>query len=540
MTRFFPGAIPAGVPSSERRVWLALESLPDSWHAFYSVAWQAPRGGRQGDGESDFILVHPSHGIVVLEVKGGRIEIDGGQWFSTDRNEVRHGIKDPFRQAVDSKHALLKYLHDAFGQARIPKINHAVIMPDVTLEQSIGLQSRAIVIDSDDLRDLGASLQRTLSHWGSWSTESLSTTEVGGLVRLLAPTLAIGLGLRAQLAEAEQSLIELTARQVQVLRMLRSIRRSVIRGGAGTGKTLLAIEQAKRVAMEGGRPLVVCFNAPLAASLLAGVDKSITVSTFHALCGKLGAGRVPQGVDDKWFYEHAAEVLADGAESLDVAKKFDALIVDEAQDLCDDWLAALQLLLKDPKDGPCALFLDNHQQIYQSTLTIPASWAVVELDQNCRNTLPIARLVARCFADAAPEQGASGPQPKFVEIADASYVSTIQDVVAGLLVDDQLQPYQVVVLANAKHHVDNLRTKLAGPAAFVSLGGRGVVVETIHRFKGLEAETVVLCLSGRPGEFTSEDTDRALAYVATSRARSALIVVGSQSWLQLLRPRATN
>jgi hypothetical protein len=72
------------------------------------------RSGRPGDGEADFVAVHPSHGIIVIEVKGGGIEVDQGRWMSTDRNGVQHAIKNPFEQAAASKHDLLRFLQVDF------------------------------------------------------------------------------------------------------------------------------------------------------------------------------------------------------------------------------------------------------------------------------------------------------------------------------------------------------------------------------------------------------------------------------------------
>jgi superfamily I DNA and RNA helicase len=227
--------------------------------------------------------------------------------------------------------------------------------------------------------------------------------------------------LRADIADAERQIVSLTERQIAALSLVRNVRRCVIRGGAGTGKTLLALEKARRVAIEGGRALLVCFNAPLASALsneLRGTS-GVTVANFHSLCMRLGraSGAVPRNPDDAWFTTRAASVLMDAAETMGDADKYDALVVDEAQDLTDDWLTALTFLLRSMNDGPVLLLLDNHQEIYRGGLSLPPAWPVVELDMNCRNTLPIARRVAACFRDPAPTSGATGPEPHLV-VAD--------------------------------------------------------------------------------------------------------------------------
>jgi hypothetical protein len=506
---------------------------------FHSVAWQASRAGRQGDGEADFILLHEQHGLLILEVKGGRVVVEDGRWFSIDRNDIRHSIKDPFRQATDSKYALLRYLRDIRSIEIVPQVHHAVVFPDIFVEGNIGLHPREIILDGSDLADIVPSVDRVLRHWGSYDQVRITDTSFRMIVGLLAPTVHVHSMLRSSIAASERQLLTLTQRQVDTMAMLRSVRRCVVRGSAGTGKSLLATASARRLSAEGARTLLVSYNAPVAENLIASLRDvtSVTVSTFHSLCLRLArsSGQLVPGVpDDVWFDTRSAEVLVASIASCSENDKYDCLLVDEAQDFTDDWLIALMLLLRDPDEGPVSLFLDNHQQIYRSAMTFPQSWPVLELDQNCRNALPIARVVASCFSDPPPRDGAMGPEVSFVEADSGLLLDIVHDVVRRLLVEDSLSPEQLVVLSNTRELVTRLRTMLVGPAAFVELGGVGVISETVQRYKGLEAEVVVLALSGRPIEH-AEALDRALLYVGLSRARSALFVIASSKWLYLCR-----
>ena len=71
---------------SEQRVANALKRLPGGWIVLHHVSWQSKRGGKQGDGEADFLLLHPNKGMLVIEVKGGGIDVAAGRWFTTNRH----------------------------------------------------------------------------------------------------------------------------------------------------------------------------------------------------------------------------------------------------------------------------------------------------------------------------------------------------------------------------------------------------------------------------------------------------------------------
>jgi len=85
--------------SGEFEVLLALQSLPDDYRIYHRKTWYSFDGGVR-EGEADLLLLHPELGLLVLEVKGGRVAFDGraGTWTSTDRGGAVHEIKDPFLQ----------------------------------------------------------------------------------------------------------------------------------------------------------------------------------------------------------------------------------------------------------------------------------------------------------------------------------------------------------------------------------------------------------------------------------------------------------
>src|SRR5262245_42806834 len=131
MAKLYPSEISPDAPGSERTVFNGLKALDDGWLIFHSVAWQSKRGGRQGDGEADFILVNPARGVLILEVKGGGVRVSDGTWTTIDGRGDVHAIKNPFKQATDSKHALIAFLRALTPPITTCRVEHAVVFPDV-------------------------------------------------------------------------------------------------------------------------------------------------------------------------------------------------------------------------------------------------------------------------------------------------------------------------------------------------------------------------------------------------------------------------
>lgn len=198
-----------------------------------------------------------------------------------------------FVQATESKHALLAYLRGGLAR-QTPRICHAVVFPDAVLSEAIGMQPRAIILDRADLTAATLSVERILDHWGQLESAPISTAVQDRIVRGLAPTVVIRRRLNVEIAEAEEEIFSLTERQVASMAAFRRNRRCVTTGGAGTGKSVLAVEKARQMSLDSGRVLLVCFNALLAERLRFELhDTDVTVRTFHALCLELSraAGR---------------------------------------------------------------------------------------------------------------------------------------------------------------------------------------------------------------------------------------------------------
>lgn len=524
MATVIPPSLPPDTPGSERKVYAALSRLPDPWYVLHSVAWQSVRDGRPGDGEADFVLIHPSRGVLVIEVKGGGVRIEGGQWI-TQGADGTHPIKDPFEQATSSKHALIRYLRENHLDIGMIPAGHAVAFPDLASIDRLGPAAPpAVVITRSELDDIEQTIEELSRHW-DLSGWKVSEKEAEGLVALLAPTTHVRRLLVDEVAEVNARLMALTDQQVAILRAMRRIRRAIVEGGAGTGKTVLATERARMLAAENFRVLLTCFNRPLAEHLAAqfrGVD-NVLVYSFHALCRwqiSTAGLDFPDVPTSEWWDEEAADLLVEGAHLNGF--EVDAVVVDEGQDFRPDWFDSLLMLLGDPDDGPMYVFVDGNQALYHDEWRPPFPAEPHVLTLNCRNTRPIGRVVASVFDSPWEEWGADGPEPELVAVeSDEGAIKAVRRLLHTWVNEGKLRPDQVAVLCQRKEMAQRLRAERLAGLDLNGIGRGGVTCETIHRFKGLEADAVILIVD----EMTSTRHLR-LFYVGASRARSLLAVVG--------------
>lgn len=344
---YFPSwAVEQTNRSAEQKVYDKLAQLPDPFVVFYSVAWQVRRPGQEAqDGEADFIVAHPEYGVMILEVKGGRIRYDAreGQWYSLDRHDNEHPIKDPIQQARNSKGALLSKLRELPGwDGRYLTIAYMPVFPD-TRVGNIDLRPdlpRALLIDAGDMRNLPERLEQGFAWFageegrrGALGIDRLRLLEV-----LLARSFTLRSPLGVELEREEARILQLTEQQMAVLRFIQGHRRALIEGCAGSGKTTLALEKARQLSEQGFDTLLLCFNAPLAEHLRQRVPESVDVFHFHGLCTHLAkraglgyrASRDERDLFDRVLPDMLLEAL------LELGPQYDVVIVDEGQDFRDE------------------------------------------------------------------------------------------------------------------------------------------------------------------------------------------------------------
>jgi hypothetical protein len=540
----YPQQLPASTKSdAERLLYHACAGhLPDSWIVMHGVGWLTRRARRDEYGEADFVIVHPGHGIVVLEVKGGHIrgEWSSPQWESVSRAGRCYPIHNPVQQAQRAMWTLHQRLRESpQTSAWSYRISWGVAFPDMLVAGTeFGLDAdRSLVIDSSDLATLENALARVA---GKRPLERrLPREAIAALVRLIQPVVEISRpGLVAEVMAGEAEIIRLTDEQREVLGILQHQRRAVIDGCAGSGKTMLAMEKAIQLATDGDNVLLTCYNKNLAhwmASVVAlqpaEVAGRIRTSHYHdlavRLCEEAGMPSAVRAGDPAYWNEELPGDLLRAIPHL--ATRFDAIVADEGQDFDDGWWLTLIELLRDPANGVFYIFQDERQDIYHRAGAGPFEALPFTLQGNLRNTAAIhARVSAYYEGDPKPRaRGPAGREVEVLPLGNRPLRMVLHETIDRLVRQEGLRPDQVVVLTPSSQ----AHSALVGGDAHGGLaltwsttpGLREIRVSTIHAFKGLESDVVILTETDR---LQDRQSDHRLCYVALSRARHHLIVLG--------------
>jgi len=524
-------------------------SLDDSYHVFYSRPWLGlDRLGNERDGECDFVVAHPDTGLLAIEVKGGAISYhpQEDQWKSTDRKGFTHKIKDPVEQARSSKYQIIRKLRSARGMEHVfVGASHGVIFPDVgSLNVDLGMdRPKELFCCQDQLfGSLGEWIASRMQRNGRGAErDGLGAAGISALTQLLAAPFALSFKIGGSLAEAEQGFRNLEPQQYQILDQIEGIPRALVSGGAGTGKTVLAMEQAVRSSKAGRRTLLVCHGRPLSnhlATTLAG-HANLEVRSFHSFCSRMASVaniELRDGLlQSELFSKVLPEALCDAME-LRPDLRLESIIVDEGQDFMQEWWIAIDSALLD--SAKLTVFMDSNQKVYDTSASVVQDLAPVpiRLTTNLRNTKRIHTASAVHYD--GPEVRAVGPdglEVTWIEVNDRKDLSRMaMKELRRMIHREDVSPNDIAILVNSAEVKNQFLAKASGVNVTFTDAERSsedsVIVDTVRRFKGLERAAVIVLMEGDDME------SRELAYVAFSRARSYLCVVADSAdmnWLSV-------
>lgn len=523
---------PATKSMAEAALFPQLEKqLDGSYYVFHSFGILARNlENVLVDREIDYLVCSREHGVLALEVKGGVIAYDGrkGTWLQNG-----HPLElSPVRQAMENKYAIRSYLEKKMGTIGRITLGHAVCFPDVFGEVTDlpAEADRRIVITGEQVAYLEEAIPAILAGFAKGPKRKLAQAEWSRLTRALMPEFEFGASLVDRMAASEKKLFALTEEQYALLDILGERRRVLIRGCAGTGKTILAVKKAQELAARRMRVLLLCYNSPLAALLKESVagHGDITAETYHAFCmRKLQESGVRMEIraDDPDFWRYEVPQRFDtwlGGNPL----TYDAVIVDEAQDFMWPYWMTIEKLL--PPEGYLYIFYDPDQNLYGTDLQFPIEGEPYVLRKNCRNTARIARKLMEYSAVRMDlREGAPEGEP-VVEVRcafDHELRKALGRALHRMIIEGRLSKDRVVILGG--HNIENTclaAHNVVGSFTIAEKPRKGADVvrySTYMRFKGCEADAVIIL-----GVDPKDERWSGLAlYTAMSRAKHLLYVL---------------
>lgn len=530
MVRLFP-EFPNFATASEQQVW---ELLRDGLGPKALLFANLRLTDETQDYEADLVVAAPGVGIVVLEVKGGSVWYDEG-WIQTGSGES-HWI-EPVDQARNAKHAIRKYVESDPRWGSLGRIAwaHGVVLPHSSFpDADLPDLKRVALHDREDIGDLVARVRRNAGAMES-NHRILDEDAAACLAEILGDRLTTCYDVNAEALERQSVSDRLTDQQHMILSATRLLSRVEIRGGAGSGKTILALQQAKELTRgrherRPQRTALLCYSIGLAEHLKREVaswprkDRPAFVGNLESLAVDWGVDTSADRSASKFWEEELPERMAKAAPQLPDGKRFDAIVVDEAQDFADSWWTPLMGALRDEETGGVYAFSDDHQRIFGRRGRPPVPLIPLVLDHCLRNT----KEIANAFAPLAPSRmyarGGAGPEVRFVPSTIEDAMEVADEEILSLF-DEGWDPGRVALLTTGSRHWAQVRQQEAeGQRGYWAtyFEGQEVFYGHVLGFKGMERAAVVLCIN--------EDGLRAHArerlYVGMSRATDQLIVVG--------------
>lgn len=557
MARMIPSVISPEVKSNaERRIfeWLRDDPETEGWVVLHSLGIANHRTVLYG--EIDFFVIAPRLGVFALEVKGGRVKRENGVWYFTNKyNKTSSKKRGPFEQANDGVFSLFDSIKKKCGANNaLSKLlfGAGVMFPDIVFQADDMEGEQWQVFDQNDGKNVSGFIKRLAKNsrrkweemYGPMCEDKVPDAKaVRELANVLRGDFDKVVSISTLIMYAEESLISLTKEQLKCLDQIEDNSRCLIQGSAGTGKTLLAIEEVKKSVTNGEKVAFFCYNTLLGNWLKSYFDamneelRPAFVGTFHSFMyqtansGDLTIHYPQDGNMQKFYREEMPLIALEAIEKKDII--FDKIVVDEAQDLLNsDYLDVMDLILKGGiTRGKWSMFGDFAMQAIYSGNGNPdemkelledrTSFIKYKLKINCRNTKPIGEEI-KCITGFDNSNylwtKVDGPPVNYFTYKDEEEQKEKLETLLQKLLTDKIDAAMITILSPVKREnsvvsllnsnkIREYKPELKNDISF----------STIQAYKGLENTIIILT------DIDTFEHDKVM-YVGLSRARTALYV----------------
>ena len=527
-----PVDIPEG--SREDEMFVALSKLPDDYYVFHSLVLITNTEGILRESETDFVVFNPTKGILCLEAKAGHVYCQNGTWYYGSGVLMRHG--GPFRQADMNKWKLQKYFEekgmiDVWNRC---KTLHAVWFPSVSRTELNGIHfpseaDKSITLTEESLVNIERDIERIFAlDLPSSVVTTLSKADGKRILEnVLCPSFDLVPTMVSELGIKRNAFNRLLKEQANILNFLEEQPYAVINGAAGTGKTMIALEKARRHSESGEKVLFLCFNRFLRDYCKTNYPyEHVVYNTIDGFaCSFCGT----EMADFLLLQEKIESAYYEGV------FPFKHVIIDEGQDFGQDRIEEADIIstleaivLSEEVNGSFYLFYDKNQLVQGKKIPkyISDSDCKLTLYRNCRNTENIAITSMRPLgASSKPKMFTGcvrGESPKVFISETADKQKAFLDNTLKQLEEKKIKD---VVILTCKTEETSAFSQFCADGKYLH-NGSFYRFTTCRKFKGLEADAIVLVDVTKKVLGKAENLN---FYVGASRARFFLSVLCQMS-----------
>ncbi|MGG6840862.1 UNVERIFIED_CONTAM: NERD domain-containing protein [Mammaliicoccus sciuri] len=514
----------------EHTLYEKFSELSDDYIIFHSVKWQNKQKHRVENGEADFVIFNKKKGLLCLEVKHGGIKGENGRIIQTNRKTSKENYIDPMNQANNSKYKLIDIIN------QIARKNNCKIFVE-PMVWFTGISNRDIKGDfpeleyrinnntffSNHLTDIELVLNQCFDYYNMNET-NINKNAIDQIVLNIAPEFSAFASMSNLINNNEYYFNRMTLEQSYLLDYLSEQDVAVIQGGAGTGKTMLAVEKAKRLTEnDGEKVLFLCFNSLLVQFLNNRYKNELPNVTFTNLYSLAARALRKTDITDNDIIEFL--------ENIDLYSdiwKFDSIIIDEAQDFNDTFI----LMLKDIaiiKEVSFYIFYDKNQLVQQrDNLTwLKDMECRLVLNLNCRNTMKIAETSSNPIGidKVKMKIPIEGDYPLYHNTNNKEDLINWLEQRIRFYTENGVTKSQITILTSKTLETSVLAgvKKIGNYSLSQEIETKNILFTTARKFKGLESDVILFI--DIDGEQFKNDEQKRVFYVGASRAKTQLELI---------------
>jgi len=551
-----PSFVDEHTPPGERDVFNMLAAGPADWVALHSLDL-AP-WNRELRTEVDFVVIIPDTGILCIEVKSHpNITFDGQRWYPP---EIK---RSPFKQAADGRFTFYRHMRDLVPRFADVPVVHCCIFPRARFDLTPNLSVvpwelmdirvfRALNSSEAFCADLKTRLNRSIEADVNLHplSAALSPLDLACMVEACVPVQKRRPDAREEVRRREEHIASiLREQQKPVLRLAELNPRLIVSGGAGTGKTLIAMEVARRAAERGRRVALLCYNQLVGdwmrqrMAQTSPIPPNLVIGRAIRVMAEMTGVAIPEAPPPAFWETDLPQQLEDRLTDpdLEATAAFDYLVLDEAQDLLARprlWRCLAQFLRGGIDGGVFALLGDFDHQVLKDHQPMQMELAAVEvsarpvrwhLSENCRNYRIVGETALRLGGVPASVYSGYLRVGGGLQNYDIFFYESGEQQLTQL--GQWLREFRNLGYKASEITLLSFRSDESGAAASLKhagyklrpawQSGEGTAYASVHAFKGMENKIIILT----DVVLTDQEFHRDVFYTGMTRATECIRVL---------------